>query len=332
LTSIGRKINVNTMPPRRRVDPPVANRAMEREMRELCVRLDAMETTQRRTPDVGDVSEAEIKNVEVEAEAVVEDVVEEHLLRVVVKLGARANIDITMYKGNLDTKEFLDWIQVMDKYFDYEDVEEEKKVRHVVTRLKGHAVLWWDELQVDRRSKGKQKIKRWDRMVAKLKVKFMPKDYQINLFRRMQNLRQRGLTVKEYTEEFYKLNIRAGQRERDEEKFVRYINGLRYKIQDDQYGDSQDCIRCISDGIEGKEKLARKQSQQNKGRNLNRGKGVAKRKHRSPRIRWRNHIVTLREEEFPEEDTVVVEVLFPEEEEAGGEVRCYACGKTRHKS
>jgi hypothetical protein len=25
----------------------------------------------------------------------------------------------------------------MDKYFDYEDVEEEKKVRHVVTRLKG---------------------------------------------------------------------------------------------------------------------------------------------------------------------------------------------------
>jgi hypothetical protein len=28
-----------------------------------------------------------------------------------------------------------------------EDVEEEKKVRHVVTRLKGHATLWWDELQ-----------------------------------------------------------------------------------------------------------------------------------------------------------------------------------------
>jgi hypothetical protein len=49
------------MPPRRCVDPPVANRAMEREMRELCARLDAMETTQRRAPDVGDISEAEIK-------------------------------------------------------------------------------------------------------------------------------------------------------------------------------------------------------------------------------------------------------------------------------
>jgi hypothetical protein len=67
-------------------------------------------------------------------------------------------------------------------------------------------------------------------MVAMLKRKFMPKDYQIILFRRMQNLRQKWMNVKEYTEEFYKLNIRAGQRERDEVKVSRYINGLRYDI------------------------------------------------------------------------------------------------------
>jgi hypothetical protein len=47
-------------------------------------------------------------------------------------------------------------------------------------------------------------------MVAKMKAKFMPKDYQINLFRRMQNLIQKGMTVKEYTSEFYKLKIRVG--------------------------------------------------------------------------------------------------------------------------
>jgi hypothetical protein len=77
----------------------------------------------------------------------------------------------------------------MDKYFNYEYVEEEKKVRHVVTRLKGHATLWWDELWVERRRKGKQKINNWDKMVAKMKAKFMPKDYQINLFKKLQNLR-----------------------------------------------------------------------------------------------------------------------------------------------
>ena len=41
------------------------------------------------------------------------------------------------------------------------------------------------------------------------------------------------MTIKEYTKEFYKLNIRNGQREKDEEKVVRYINGLRYEIQDE---------------------------------------------------------------------------------------------------
>jgi hypothetical protein len=65
-------------------------------------------------------------------------------------------------------------------------------------------------------------------MVSNLKAKFIPMDYQLNLFIRLQNLRQKGLSVKEYTEEFYKLNIREGHKKNDEEKFVRYINGLRY--------------------------------------------------------------------------------------------------------
>jgi hypothetical protein len=39
--------------------------------------------------------------------------------------------------------------------------------------------------------------------------------------------------VKEYTEDLYKLNIRAGHREKDEETFAKYINGLRYEIQDE---------------------------------------------------------------------------------------------------
>jgi hypothetical protein len=99
-----------------------------------------METTQRREPNVGDISDAESEEKEVE-EVVVEDAAEECLLKVVVKLGAREKIDIPMYEGNLDVEELIDWIRAMDKYFDYEDIDEEKKVKHVVTRLKGHATL-----------------------------------------------------------------------------------------------------------------------------------------------------------------------------------------------
>jgi hypothetical protein len=103
------------------------------------------EATQRRAPDVGDIINAKSEEVEFK-EVARENVTKEILLRAIVILGARAKIEVPMYEGNLDAKELLDWVRSMEKYFDYEDIDEEKRVRHVVTRLKGHATLWWDEL------------------------------------------------------------------------------------------------------------------------------------------------------------------------------------------
>ena len=59
-----------------------------------------------------------------------------------------------MSEGNLYVEELLDWVSDLEKYFDCEDIDDEKKVKHVVTRLKGHAMLWWDELQVEKMYKG----------------------------------------------------------------------------------------------------------------------------------------------------------------------------------
>jgi hypothetical protein len=181
-----------------------------------------------------------------------------------------------MYEGNLDVEDLLDWFRTLDKYFDYEYVEEYKKVNHIFTRLKGHATLWWDELQANRHWKGKQRIKSWDRIVEKMKSKFIPRDYQINLFRRMLNLRQKWMTVKRYTEEFYQLNIRVGHCESYDEKFVRYMNGLRYEIEDEM---SMVTIRNVEDAyhiaLKEEVKLARKQGQRGRGRSQSRGKAVA---------------------------------------------------------
>ena len=70
-------------------------------------------------------------------------------------------------------------------------------------------------------------------MMAKLKGKFLPDDYQLKLYKKMQNLRQRLLTIKEYTEEFYRVSIRAGQFQDTPEKTARYMNGLKLEIQDE---------------------------------------------------------------------------------------------------
>jgi hypothetical protein len=176
------------MLPRRRRDMLVENPTMEDEIRRLCTRLDTMETSQRRAHDDGEISEAESEEIEVEGYAR-EDVAEECLLKSIVKMGARAKMEVPMYEGNLEFEELLDWIRDLEKYLDYEEIKDEKKVKHAVMRLKGHATVWWDELHPDRRRKGKQQIKSWDRMLAKLKAKFIPKDYHINMFRRLQSMK-----------------------------------------------------------------------------------------------------------------------------------------------
>jgi hypothetical protein len=140
----------------RRRGRQITDPAIERHMRDLQVRLEDMETTQRRTTSVGDLSDSDSEiEAEREEEVTAGDAPNERLIKAISRMGARVKMDIPIYEGNLDAEELLDWIRALDTYFDYEDVEEDKKVKHVVTCLKVHATLWWDELQADMRCKGK---------------------------------------------------------------------------------------------------------------------------------------------------------------------------------
>jgi len=53
-------------------------------------------------------------------------------------------MEVPMYKGNFNVEELLDWINYLEKYFDYEEIDDDKKVKCVMTKLRGHATLWWD--------------------------------------------------------------------------------------------------------------------------------------------------------------------------------------------
>jgi Icc-related predicted phosphoesterase len=313
--------------------------AVEREMCELRARLDAMETAQRCTVNAGDINEVESEN---EAgnegeEVAVEDAADECLFKAIARISAREKMDILVYKGNLDVEELLEWIRTLEKYFDHEDVEEDKKVKHVITRLKGHATLWWDELQADRCCKGKKKIKSWDRMVAKMKAKFIPRDYQITLFRRMQNLRQKLMSVKEYTKKFYRINIRVGHRENDDEKVARHMNGLGYDIQDDM---GMMTIRNVEDSyqmdLKAKEKLSRKQGQRGRDRSQSRGKTNAQDRTQKPKEEGKKTQPQPERGGSSQGRQYADRNTFPRARGRGrgkgGEVKCFVCGKIGHKS
>ncbi|MDF3680986.1 hypothetical protein P3S38_28840 [Enterobacter hormaechei] len=152
---------------------------------------------------------------------------EERLLRVLSRENSKPIVEVVPYDGKLDTNVVLDWISNMEKCFEYENTPDNRKVKIAVTRLKGHASLRWEHLQTDRQRRGKEKIRTWLKMVNKVKNKFLLADYQVSLLRKMQNLRQRDMSVKEYTKEFYRLDIRSRHGDDDVKKIARYLNGLR---------------------------------------------------------------------------------------------------------
>jgi len=124
-----------------------------------------------------------------------------------------------------------------------------------VTKLKGHAALWWDSVQVKRRRFSKPLIKIWDRMFARMKSKCLRKDYQISLYRQVHNLEQRMMTIKEYTEEFYKVNLKAGYVEDTPEKTMRFVNGLWMEITIEE---------AYQSALKVEEKITRKQNARRK--------------------------------------------------------------------
>lgn len=203
----------------------VAEEGLREEIRVLRERLEAVEAGGRRKAGDEDVAEPED-----ELEGVTPEF---RLLKSVLLSSHKPKHELSTYDGSLSADVLLDWLSEVNKYFEFEETSEDKQVKFAATKLKGHASLWWDNIQAERRRLNKQPIKKWSRMEAKLKEKFLPKDYQVILYRQVQNLKQRGMTVKEFTEEFYKLNLRAGYVEDTPEKTTRFVNGLRGEILDE---------------------------------------------------------------------------------------------------
>jgi hypothetical protein len=115
---------------------------MGRKMCDLRARLEDMEIAQRCIVSAGDLSDFESEiEAECEEEVAAEDASNKCLIRDIARMGAREKMEILVYEGNLNAEELLDWIRSLDTYIDYEDVEENKNIKHVVTRLKGHAAL-----------------------------------------------------------------------------------------------------------------------------------------------------------------------------------------------
>nr|GMD37694.1 transposon Ty3-I Gag-Pol polyprotein [Ipomoea batatas] len=144
----------------------------------------------------------------------------------------RPKVDLPNFSGTLDVEGFLDWCYEIENCFELMEIPEDKQAKSVAHKLKGGATAWWDMTQSNRKRQGKMPIVSWRKMKKAMMGRFLPPDYQQYLFQRYQRCSQGTRTVNEYTEEFFRLGARCNLSETPEQQTARYINGLRYAIQE----------------------------------------------------------------------------------------------------
>ncbi|EOX92171.1 Gag-pol polyprotein-like protein [Theobroma cacao] len=141
-------------------------------------------------------------------------------------------VDIPEFEGRLHPDDFLDWLYTVERVFELKDIPDEKSVKLVAIKLKKHASIWWENLKRQREREGLYKIRTWDKMRRELKRKFLPKHYRQEIFIKFHNLRQKTMTVEEYTMEFEQLHMKCDVQEPEEQTVARYLGGLNVEIAD----------------------------------------------------------------------------------------------------
>lgn len=126
--------------------------------------------------------------------------------------------------------DFLEWLNTVERVFEFHEPPEAKKVKLVAIKLRRNASFWWENLKKLREREGKRKITTWDKMKKELKRKYLPIDYKQEIYHKLHNLKQKELSVDEYTAAFDHLMMQGELVEPEEQSIARYIGGLRYDI------------------------------------------------------------------------------------------------------
>lgn len=67
-------------------------------------------------------------------------------------------MEISHFTGEEQPEEVLDWLDEVERVFEYLDLPDNKKVKAVVVKLKGYASSWWQQVQIFNLEKRKSRI------------------------------------------------------------------------------------------------------------------------------------------------------------------------------
>ena len=90
-----------------------------------------------------------------------------------------------------------------------------------------YAIIWWDQLVMNRRRNYERPIETWEEMKATMRRRFVPSHYYKDLYQKLQSLTQGYRSVDDYHKEMEITMIWANVEEDREATMARFLNGLR---------------------------------------------------------------------------------------------------------
>ncbi|XP_058005436.1 uncharacterized protein LOC131181399 [Hevea brasiliensis] len=128
--------------------------------------------------------------------------------------GQRDNIKmkIPTFRVTSSPEEYLEWVQRVDKIFEYQEYSEAKKCKLIVVEFVDYTNLWWENERLKDVGMGLMMY-----TISELYIK-------------LQSLCQGGMCVEDYVKEFEMLMLKCDVREPQEQTIVYFLGGLNYEI------------------------------------------------------------------------------------------------------
>ena len=139
-------------------------------------------------------------------------------------------LNIPPFRGTSSPEEYLEWVQKVERVFDWHEYPEAKKCKVAALEFTDYALLWWENLKAQRRRDDEEEVTSWPLMKRLMKKRFVPDYYKQELYIKLQTLRQGSLSVEEYVKEFELLLIRCDLNEPQEQTIARFLDGLKRDI------------------------------------------------------------------------------------------------------
>ena len=141
-------------------------------------------------------------------------------------------MQIPSFQGKNDPEAYLEWETKVEMVFDCHNYSELKKVKLAAIEFVDYAIVWWDQLILNRRRNCERPVETWEEMKAIMRRRFIPSHYYRDLFQKLQRLTQGSKSVEEYHKEMEIAMIRANVEEDRETTMARFLVGLNNDIAD----------------------------------------------------------------------------------------------------